>query len=121
MGRHDRKRLIESLRMSQPTFAYSVIATFEDPSLVEPWTDWLRREHFADVCVAGAIDAALIVHDVGEGKSPCLEARYRFADRAAFEAYEQNHAPRLREEGLSLFPSGVSYRRTTGMVGLAYP
>lgn len=107
--------------MPEPTFAYSVIATFEDPSLVEPWTNWLRNPHLADVCEAGAVDAQLIVHDVGEGELPVLEARYRFADRAAFEAYERDHAPRLREEGLSVFPSGISYRRVTGMVELAYP
>jgi len=43
-----------------------------------------------------------------------LESRYTFASRAAFEAYERDHAARLRAEGLALFPSGVAFTRTTG-------
>lgn len=107
--------------MTSPTFAYSVIATFDDPALVDAWTDWLRRTHFADVCAAGAATAQLIVHDVEAGEPPCLEARYTFTDRDAFLTYEQQHAPRLRQEGLGLFPDGIRYRRTTGPIALVYP
>ena len=49
-----------------------------------------------------------------------VEAHFRFADRAAFEAYERDGAPRLRAEGLELFPpeAGVTYRRRTGEVAV---
>ena len=46
------------------------------------------------------------------------EARYLFDSREAFETYERDHAPALREEGLRAFPLdlGLSYTRTTGTV-----
>lgn len=99
-------------------FTYSVIATFDDPSLIEPWTDWLRGHHLADVCRAGATSAQLVVHDVAADQPPRREARYHFADRDAFDTYERDHAPRLREEGLRLFPRGIQYQRTTGEIRL---
>lgn len=107
--------------MAQPTFAYSVIATFDDPSLIESWCDWLRREHFAEVCAAGASDACLVERRVVAGEPPCFEARYRFADPFAFDVYEREHAPRLRDEGLRRFPKGIRYRRTSGEIRWRYP
>ncbi len=67
-------------------------------------------EHLADVCAAGAQSAELIVDGLR------CETRYTFADRAAFDAYERDHAPRLRDEGLQRFPLslGLTYSRTTG-------
>ena len=62
---------------------------------------------------AGAVSAEVVEHDGGG-----FEARYTFASREAFAAYERDHAPRLRAEGLALFgpDKGVSYRRTLGTV-----
>lgn len=80
------------------------------------WLDWMRTRHLADVLEAGADDAVLIRLDVEAG--PAFEVRYSFADRLALEDYLLKHAPRLRAEGLRLFPveSGVSYIRETGDV-----
>jgi hypothetical protein len=46
--------------------------------------------------------------------------RYHFPSREAFAAYERDHAPRLRADGLRRFPPerGVSYRRSVGVVRL---
>jgi hypothetical protein len=75
----------------------------------------MEREHLADVCAAGAIDAEVVRLD---GEPVRCEARYHFASREAFAAYERGHAARLRAEGLKRFPPGpgLRYTRTTGPV-----
>ncbi len=100
-------------------FSYTVRCTFDDPAVAERWVQWLGEEHLRDVCDAGAVDAEIVQFDAGGGSSKVIcEARYHFADRAAFEKYERDHAPRLREEGLQKFPleRGLHYERFTGDV-----
>ena len=91
-------------------FAYTVHCQHTDEKTHQAWCRWMLDEHLADVCAAGALSAELIVDGLR------CETRYAFADRAAFETYEREHAPRLREEGLARFPLslGLSYSRTTG-------
>src|SRR5262245_33681561 len=103
-------------------FSYTVAATFEDDRLAQEWLAWLRHEHLADVCAAGALDAEAILCDAADAgaakaRSRC-EARYHFASRAAFEAYVRDHAPHLRAEGLKRFPPerGIVYERAMGEV-----
>ena len=44
-------------------------------------------------------------------------AQFEFADRAAFERYVAEHAPRLRADGLKRFPADrVKYLRRTGQI-----
>ena len=95
--------------------AYTVACTFTDPEVAEAWVAWLRDGHLADVCAGGAIDARAVKMD---GPQIRYEARYRFASRQAFDAYERDHAPRLREEGLAKFPLelGLTYERTVGEI-----
>jgi hypothetical protein len=99
-------------------FAYTVTCTFPDDATRDAWLAWLRDGHLADVLAAGATGATVVVLD---GDPPRAEARYTFADRAAFEAYERDHAPRLRADGLARFPpgGGLAYARTTGRFVLA--
>ncbi len=91
--------------------AYSVFVSFTDAAAMPEWLRWMRSRHLADVLAAGAQSAELF--ELAEGE---FEARYRFASREAFAAYERDHAPRLRAEGLALFPAekGVRYRRALG-------
>jgi len=98
--------------------AYTVTCRFDDPEVSDEWVAWLRDEHLADVCAAGALDAEVIRFDVEPGAPTRCAVRYHFADRAAFEAYERDHAGRLREEGLATFPlsRGLQYERSTGEV-----
>ena len=96
-------------------FFYTVACRFEgsDPETPKRWLNWLRDEHLADVCAAGAQQAEVITLD---SEVPAFEVHYRFETRQAFEAYERDHAPRLREEGLERFPLdlGLVYSRRTG-------
>jgi hypothetical protein len=95
--------------------SYTVAVTFTDAALSEEWLRWLREGHIADVLAGGATSAAIVKMD---GAPLSFEVRYRFPSREVFAQYEQQHAPRLRAEGLTLFPpeKGVTYRRTLGEI-----
>lgn len=89
---------------------YIVHCRFDDPSLAGEWLAWLRDGHLEAVCAAGALDARVLELP---GPPPAYEVHYRFADPSAFEAYERDHAPGLRAEGLARFPPerGLRYTR----------
>lgn len=95
--------------------AYTVTATFPDRQLAEQWLQWLRDGHIAEVLAGGATVADVVALD-----SPALayEVRYRFPSREAFDRYEKDFAPRLRADGLRLFPveRGIAYRRSVGAI-----
>ncbi len=101
-------------------FAYTVRTTLPRGEAFAAWVSWLRELHVADVCAAGAEVGEVVVLD---GDEAAVECRYRFASRDAFAAYERDHAPRLRAEGLAelarhgLAPgAGVTFVRSTGEV-----
>jgi hypothetical protein len=100
--------------------AYTVAVEFKDPSLAAEWLRWLRGGHIADVLAGGATSAEIVQMD---GAISSFEVRYHFPSRETFAAYEREHAPRLRAEGLQLFPpeKGVSYRRTVGVILTSFP
>ncbi len=95
--------------------AYTVAVTFKDPALANEWLRWLRGGHIAEVLAGGATRAEIITLD---GEACAYEVRYCFPSREVFAAYEKNHAPRLRAEGLHKFPveKGVAYKRSVGTV-----
>ena len=102
--------------------AYTVRCRFQDAEVAELWLTWLRDRHLQDVCDAGAESGDVVRLDpVGQEGDVVCEARYTFASRQAFEAYERDHAPRLRQEGLELFPLslGLSYSRSLGTLEAA--
>jgi hypothetical protein len=94
---------------------YTVAATFADAELADAWLRWLRDGHIAEVLAGGAADAEIVRMD---GTPHSYEVRYHFPSREVFQRYEQEHAPRLRTDGLRLFPPerGVIYRRSIGEV-----
>ncbi len=93
-------------------FLYVVQCTFEDPDVAAEWLDWLRVEHVQDVVDAGAIEGRIWRLD---GPTLTYQIHYQFPSREAFQIYESEHAPRLREEGLRRFPLelGLKYERVT--------
>jgi hypothetical protein len=100
--------------------AYTVTVTFDDPRVAAEWVSWLRDVHLADVCAAGALDAEVVRFD---GSPARCEVRYHFGSREQFAAYERDHAPRLRAEGLRRFhpDRGVRYERSLGDVLVEMP
>ncbi len=109
-------------------FYYEVSASFRDAEFARAWVDWLRREHIADVIAAGALSGRIIALDsesAGAGTPAPADGaaelrfcvQYEFTNRAAFDAYVREHAPRLRAEGLKRFPPDVvTYTRRSGQV-----
>ncbi len=97
------------------TFRYTVSCRFtgDNHNLADQWLAWLTTQHIQEVLDAGALAAEILRCD---GDLPHYEIRYVFQSRQAFQDYERNHAPRLRAEGLRLFPieKGLVYGRTTG-------
>ena len=90
---------------------YVVRCLCETPALSASLERWLVDEHFAEVRTAGATESTAVRFD----DAPLVvEARYRFASREAFAAYERDHAPRLRAQGRTLFPEGVRFERRLG-------
>src|SRR5262245_12859878 len=106
--------------MGMARIAYTVTVTFDVPDLAEAWLRWLRQGHIAEVLAGGATDAEIVALD---GPGTAFEVRYHFPSREAFTRYEAEHAPRLRAEGLRLFPPerGVTYRRGVGEVTDRFP
>jgi hypothetical protein len=98
-----------------PEITYTVAVTFANADLVEPWLRWLRQGHIAEVLAGGATSAEIVALDA---PANAFEVRYRFPSREAFQGYERDLAPRLRAEGLRLFPveKGVQYRRSVGVI-----
>ena len=94
---------------------YTVTVSFTREPMVRAWLDWMDQGHVADVIAGGATSAEIVQLDLPE---PTFDVHYRFPSHEAFTAYERDHAPRLRAEGLKLFPTekGVTYKRTVGRV-----
>jgi hypothetical protein len=95
--------------------AYTVRCEIADRTVAEEWLEWMRGDHLAAVVAAGAREGVVVQLD---GEPSVCEARYLFDDRAAFERYEREEAPRLRADGLTRFPPerGIRYGRTVGVV-----
>ena len=98
-------------------YRYTVKCAFTsgDELLIQRWLNWLQDPHISDVMSGGALGAEVVRmnNDV-----PTFEIRYRFPSREVFLTYIAEHAPKLREEGLSKFPLelGLAYERSEGQV-----
>jgi len=94
-----------------------VLASLPDPGSADRYVAWLQGGHVREVVAAGGAISATIsrVLETATSNPPPnrVESRYVFPDREAFERYVALHAPRLREEGLRLFPPscGVVFER----------
>ncbi len=89
--------------MSAGQVWYEVTAVAERQDDFEAYTHWLTEKHIGDVVAAGALSGELIVrsdHDDALHEAVCV---YRFADRAAFDAYVAGPQPGLRADTLAHF------------------
>jgi len=79
--------------------------------MADAWVAWLHQGHIDKVLAAGATNAEL---SRVPGDEIACRVTYHFPSWDAFTAYERDHAPRLRAEGLALFPieKGIRYHRS---------
>jgi isopentenyldiphosphate isomerase len=113
--------LSEYRRRGCMPFLYTVAATFTERAVADEWLAWLNDTHIKEcLAVSRALSADIVAV---AGPTLAYEVRYRFPSRHAFAAYDRDHAPRLRAEGLRLFPSerGVTYRRSSGITLATFP
>ncbi len=81
------------------------------------FVDWLANSHVRAVIRGGASGATIVRLDGGPIR---VETRYLFPSRQAFGAYERDHAPALREDGVRRFGDrGVIFERRVGEVVLS--
>ena len=99
---------------------YTVTATFTDSSVADEWEQWMRGGHMQALLQRGAQRAELVrwTDLPSEGGAIHLTAHYSFPNTETLDAYLHDHAPTLREDGLSKFPTtrGVTYSRRIGDV-----
>jgi len=100
---------------------YAVTAFCPSSKVAAEYLDWLiDGGHLKDVLEAGATSAQAIRLDPPPNAPPTpvrVVSVYTFKDRAAFERYEREHAPRLRKEGLETFKdAGLRFQRETGEI-----
>lgn len=89
---------------------YNVRIEFDDAELRDEFGIWLRDRHITDVLAAGARGAKLYVH----ARELAIEVRYTFDSRESFDAYERDHAPRLRADGMAFLAGRTArFTRTT--------
>ena len=85
-----------------------------DVAIAAAYREWLGAHIQELLALPGFLSAS--VHEVVEPLPTAgrqgLCVRYVVSDLAALETYQREHAPRLRQEGLSRFgEEGVRYRR----------
>lgn len=100
-----------------PAVSYVVTAALPDVATRDEYARWLLDGHVQAVLAGGANRAEVI--GIEDPATPlAVQSRYEFPDRAAFDRYIAEVAPRLRAEGVARFGSrpGVSFARLVGTI-----
>lgn len=85
-----------------------------DASIHDKWLVWMQQKHISDVLDTGLFKSAKMVKVLVEEEmgGTTYAVQYTTDSRAKLEDYYQNHAPRLRQEGLELFADKMLAFRT---------
>ncbi|MDP5096937.1 MAG: DUF4286 family protein [Flavobacterium sp.] len=85
-----------------------------DESIHNDWLNWMQNKHINDVLATGLFTNAKMVKVVVEEEmgGTTYAVQYFTDSRAKLEDYYQNHAPRLRKEGVQLFADKMLAFRT---------
>jgi 2-haloacid dehalogenase len=86
---------------------YEVRATLRDVETAREWVTWMEQVHLDSVLATGLVRAARLESD-GERS---FRAVYVLRRRGHLERYSEDHAPRLRADGMARFGDRVSYER----------
>ena len=83
-------------------------------SVHDQWMQWMQEKHIKDVLATGKFSSARMVKVLVEEEmgGTTYAVQYFTDSRAKLEDYYQNHAPRLRQEGLHLFADKMLAFRT---------
>lgn len=96
---------------------YAVTAALPSNEIAAEYVGWLEAGHVQDVIAGGASEARIVRLDDESDGVIRIETQYTFPSRGAFQYYEKEHAPALREIGRDRFASrGVAFERRVGSV-----
>lgn len=85
-----------------------------DETIHDKWIDWMRNKHINDVLATGLFLSAKLVKVLVDEEMGGItySIQYLAPSRENLESYYENHAPRLRQEGLELFADKMLAFRT---------
>jgi hypothetical protein len=87
--------------------AYEVRASPVDAATASDWRGWMAQSHLNDVLSTGIVREATLEQD-----GAVFRAVYTFRCRHDYERYLDEHAPRLRADGVARFGDRVHYARS---------
>ena len=85
-----------------------------DESVHQPWLEWMRDKHIPDMLATKKFTHAkmcrvLVEEELG---GTTYSIQYTTQDNATLQAYYEEDAERMREEGMHLFPNKFVAFRT---------
>lgn len=85
-----------------------------DESIHQEWLKWMQNKHINDVLATGLFTNAKMVRVLVEEEmgGVTYAVQYFTDSRTKLQDYYQNHAQRLRQEGLQLFADKMLAFRT---------
>ncbi|MTB52355.1 DUF4286 family protein [Lewinella sp. W8] len=89
---------------------YEVTVTVTEPQLEEKWLHWMKTVHIPDLLKTGLI-SSFDVKRLLEVDTLTYCFTYHFPDLRSYEAYREQHAPRLQQDTLDNFPNQLRASR----------
>ena len=85
-----------------------------DESVHDQWLKWMQQKHINDMLATGKFSSARMVRVIIEEPmgGTTYSVQYTTDSRETLQKYYDEDAPRLREEGLSLFADKMLAFRT---------
>jgi hypothetical protein len=104
-----------------PDIVYTVRATCPSIQVRGRFLSWLSPNHVMAVMQGGATGVRILLPDQVAGNPQAIvETQYVFPSRKAFDTYVRDHAPALRSDALTHFPteSGVTWERQVAEIAI---
>lgn len=73
-----------------------------EPAIEDEFADWLQT-HVAEMLALPGFEAAETLLEEGPPDQPVFSVRYRLRDRDALDEYFEQHAARMRADGVARF------------------
>lgn len=85
-----------------------------DESIHESWLTWMQNKHISDVLKTGMFTKAKLVKVLVEEEmgGTTYAVQYFAPSKEKLNEYQQNYAPKLKQEGLELFGDKMLAFRT---------
>jgi hypothetical protein len=93
-------------------YIYNVTVHIEN-NRREEWLRWMKEEHIPDVLATGKFSSARLFRVCTEDeKETTYAVQYTTTSKETLNAYYEQDAPRLRQEGINRFGAALAAFRT---------